>query len=58
LSSELRRIAAALDSKEREIELPQRPRGRQSQSRSGSLGWIVGALMLAAIVAAWWYLAG
>ena len=58
LSSDLRRIAGGLDAKEREIELPQRPRGRQSQSRSGNSGWIVGGVILVVLAVVWWYFAG
>jgi serine/threonine-protein kinase len=55
VSSDLRRIAAALDAKEREIELPPAPR---TAAGSGSAGWIVGAVVLAAIAAVSWYVWG
>ena len=58
LSSDLRRIAAKLDAKERDFELPQRPRGRREPSGSSGLGWMVGVGLLILIVALWWYLAG
>ena len=55
VSSELRRIATALDAREREIELPPTPR---AAARSGSAGWILGAVVLAALAAVSWYLWG
>jgi serine/threonine protein kinase len=55
VSSELRRIAAALDARERDIELPPTPR---AAARSGSAGWIVGAVVLAALAAISWYVWG
>jgi serine/threonine-protein kinase len=55
LSSELRRIAAALDAREREIELPVRPAAAGEKS---GLGWLVGAVLLAVLIAVWWYFSG
>jgi len=55
LSSELRRIGAALDAKEREAELPARA---SSADNKTSVGWIVGLAMLALLVAVWWLWAG
>jgi len=56
LSSDLRRIGSALDAKERDIEVPQLPRGRQAPSSSGSRGWILGLVVLVILAAVWWYL--
>ncbi len=56
VSSDLRRIAAALDARERAIELP--PVRAQSASDKSALGWVVGAVMLAVLVAVWWYFWG
>ena len=58
LSSELRRIGAALDARERELDVPLRPRASQAKSGSGSLGWIVVAVTLVLLVTVWWYWAG
>ena len=55
LSSDLRRIAATLDAREREIDRPVRPAAR---SERAGLGWIVGAAMLALLVVVWWYFSG
>ena len=56
VSSDLRRIAAALDARELAIELP--PVRAQSASDKSALGWVVGAVMLAVLVAVWWYFWG
>jgi serine/threonine-protein kinase len=53
VSSDLRRIGATLDAKERDIEVPQRPNARAGRSRSSAFGWIVGALVLVLIAAVW-----
>jgi len=55
LSSDLRRIAAALDARERAIELPVRTTATGEKS---GLGWLVGAVMLAVLIAVWWYFSG
>ena len=55
LSSDLRRIAAALDARERESTCRRR---RAVDRESAGLGWLVGAVMLAVLIAAWWYFSG
>jgi serine/threonine-protein kinase len=52
LSSDLRRIAAALDARERETALPVRPPVRGERA---GVGWLVGAVLLALLIAVWWY---
>jgi serine/threonine protein kinase len=56
VSSELRRIGAALDARERTLDLA--PVRVQSTSDKSALGWMVGAVMLAVLVAVWWYFWG
>jgi eukaryotic-like serine/threonine-protein kinase len=56
LSSDLRRIGAALDAHERDIDLPKRT--VVARESAGGLGWLVGAVMLAVLIAAWWYFGG
>jgi serine/threonine-protein kinase len=53
LSSDLRKIGATLDAKERDIEVAPHPRGRESQQKSSARGWLVGALVLVLIAAVW-----
>jgi len=55
LSSDLRRIAASLDARERERELPVRP---PAGGERAGVGWLVGAVLLALLIAVWWYLQG
>jgi serine/threonine-protein kinase len=55
LSSDLRRIAAALDARERDVELPRRPTVGHETS---GLGWLVGAVLVAVLIAVWWYFRG
>jgi eukaryotic-like serine/threonine-protein kinase len=52
LSSELRRIASALDARERAIDPPAR---RTVARESSGLGWLAGVVMLAVLIAVWWY---
>ena len=55
LSSDLRRIAATLDARERDVELPPRPRAREAQEGSGWLAaGCVGGGILVLIAAVWW----
>jgi serine/threonine-protein kinase len=55
LSSDLRRIAAKLDAREREVE----PRARPAVAgEKAGLGWLVGAVMLAVLIVVWWYFSG
>jgi hypothetical protein len=56
VSSDLRRIATALDARERAMDLP--PVRAQSTGDKSALGWVVGAVMLALLVAVWWYFWG
>lgn len=56
LSSDLRRVAATIDAKERDTELPERPRGGPSKSTSSNASWLIGVLVLILIVAVLWYL--
>jgi serine/threonine-protein kinase len=58
LSSDLRRIGASLDAKEREIELPRHSRSPQAKSSSGSFGWVLVALAVGLIAVVWWYFNG
>jgi serine/threonine-protein kinase len=54
LSSDLRRIAAALDARERDVEVPHHPRATRE---AGGRGWLIAAaLIVAALIAVWWYL--
>ncbi len=55
LSSDLRRIAAALDATERDFELPQRP---AAAGEKAGLGWLVGVVLVAVLIAVWWYFSG
>jgi serine/threonine-protein kinase len=55
LSSNLRRIAAALDARDREMEAPVRPPARGERV---GVGWLVGAVLLAVLIAVWWYFQG
>lgn len=55
LSSDLRRIAAGLDARERDFELPRR---QPTAGEKGWLGWLVGAGIVVALIAAWWYFRG
>jgi serine/threonine-protein kinase len=52
MSSDLRRIGSALDARDRDIDLPER---REASRESARLGWMVGAVMMAALIAIWWY---
>jgi serine/threonine-protein kinase len=53
LSSDLRRIAATLDARERDSESPPRPAAR---GQSTGLGWLVGAGIVAVLIAGWYFL--
>jgi serine/threonine-protein kinase len=55
LSSDLRRIAASLDDRERDKERPVRPR---AEGERAGVGWLVGAVLLAVLIAVWWYFQG
>lgn len=55
LSSALRRIAASLDDREREKERPVRP---PAKGERAGVGWLVGAVLLAVLIAVWWYFQG
>jgi serine/threonine protein kinase len=55
LSSDLRRIGSTLDARERDIDLPKRT---VVARESGGLGWLVGVVMLAVLIAVWWYFRG
>jgi serine/threonine protein kinase len=55
LSSDLRRIGASLDARERNIALPERG---AVTPESGGLGWLVGAVMVAVLAFVWWYFSG
>jgi serine/threonine protein kinase len=57
LSSDLRRIAAGLDAREREVELPARVRPTANGEKAG-VGWLVGAVLLVLLIAVWWYFQG
>ena len=55
LSSDLRRIAAGLDARERDFELPR----RQPAAREKTwLGWLIGAVIVVALIVVWWYFRG
>ena len=53
LSSDLRRIAATLDARERESDLPPRPAAR---GQSTGLGWLIGVGIVAVLIAGWYFL--
>jgi serine/threonine protein kinase len=53
LSSDLRKIGATLDARERNIDVPARPRGREGPPGTSARGWLVGALVLVLIAAVW-----
>jgi hypothetical protein len=49
----LRKIGATLDARERNIDVPARPRGREGPPGTSARGWLVGALVLVLIAAVW-----
>jgi serine/threonine-protein kinase len=55
LSSDLRRIGAALDAREHDLQLPRRP---PAGGEKAGLGWLVGAVMVAVLIAVLWYFSG
>jgi serine/threonine protein kinase len=55
LSSDLRRIAATLDAREHDVDLPVHENVKRGNS---GRGWLVAAVLVAALIAVWWYVQG